>query len=113
MNTSFPVTPSEVAPLTVHEFTSDLDLSRSPSLDDACQRFLNDANRALVWLIRVQALRTWCTRPDMKLWLHNAETNRQSACEAAASFTLNEEWEFDAADFRAAVESLLASRLRH
>jgi hypothetical protein len=113
MNTRFPARPCDVAALTVHEFTSDLDLKSPPSLEEACHRFLEDANRALVWLIRVRALRTWCARPDMASWLHGADTGGQSACEAAASFTLNDEWEFDVADFRLAVESLIVGRLRH
>jgi hypothetical protein len=113
MNTSFPARPCDVAALTVREFTSDLDLNKSPSVDEACQRFLDDANRALVWLIRVRALRAWCARPDIALWLHHAETNGQSACEAAASFSLNEAWEFEAGDFRVAVESIVARRFRN
>lgn len=113
MNTSFPIRPRDVAALTVNEFTAGLDLNRSPSLDDACERFVNDTNRALVWLIRARALKAWCARPDIALWLHRADTNGQSACEAAATFGLNEAWEFDAADFREAVESVIARRFRH
>lgn len=113
MNTSFPIRPCDVAELTVHEFTTDLDLHRSPSLDDACERFLSDTNRALVWWIRARALRAWCARPEIALWLHHADTNGQSACEAAATFGLNEAWEFDAADFRVAVESVIARRFRN
>lgn len=113
MNTSFPIRPCDVAALTVGEFTTDLDLNRSPSLDDACERFLNDTNRALVWLIRARALRAWCARPEIALWLHHADTHSKSACEAAATFGLNEAWEFDAADFREAVESVIARRFRN
>ena len=113
MNTRFPGRPCDVAALTVGEFTPDLDLMRSPSLYDACRRFVEDANRSLVWLIRATALRVWCARPDMASWLEGADTSGRSACEAAASFTLNDEWEFDADDFRSAVESVIAGRLRN
>jgi hypothetical protein len=113
MNTRFPARPCDVTALTVREFTRDIDLTRSPSLDDACRRFVEDANRALVWLIRARALRVWCARPDIASWMEGADTSGRSACEAAASFTLNDEWEFDADDFRSAVESVIAARLRN
>ena len=104
--TPFPVSPSEVVALTVPEFTCELDLSRSGSLDDVCRRFLDDANRALVWLIRFRALTAWCERIDVAVWLRSDPVHTRHACEVAASFELNEEWEFDAARFRSAVESL-------
>lgn len=110
MNTPFPARPCDVVALTVHEFICDFDMNGSPSLDLVCQRFLDDANRALVWLIRFRALRAWRTRPDMGSWLCTADTNARSACEVAATFSLNDEWEFDADDFRSTVESMIARR---
>jgi len=112
MNTPFPGRPFDVVALTIQEFTRDLDMN-GPSLDQACQRFLEDANRALVWLIRARALRAWCTRPDVVSWLRSADASGRTACEVAASFALNDEWEFDADDFRLAVESLIGGRLRN
>jgi hypothetical protein len=46
-------------------------------------------------------------------WLRNADASGRTACEVAASFALNDEWEFDADDFRLAVESLIGGRLRN
>jgi hypothetical protein len=60
-----------VVPLTVLEFALDLDLNAAVSLDSVCQRFLEDANRALVWLIRFRALTAWCERADMAPWLRS------------------------------------------
>lgn len=98
--------------LTPQEFTSDFDMNGSPSVDQACRQFHDDSNRALVWLIRVRALRAWCTRPDMASWLLSADASGRMACEVAASFALNDEWEFDTDNFRWAVESLITRRSR-
>jgi hypothetical protein len=103
--TPFPENPCDVAPLTVTEFTSDLDLSTTVSIDVICRCFLDDANRALVWRIRFRALTSWCGRSDMSAWLRQSAPRTQHACEAAASFELNGQWEFEAESFRCAVES--------
>jgi hypothetical protein len=103
--TSFPVNPSDVAALTVSEFASELNLDQSVSLDAVCQRFLDDTNRALVWFIRFRALTAWSERSEMAAWLQATPTHARHACEVAASFGLNDDWEFDAEPFRSAVES--------
>ena len=104
--TPFPLSPSDVAALTVPEFTSELDLSGSVSLDAVCQRFLDDANRAVVWFIRFRALAEWSARADTQPWLQSRPSHAEHACALAASFELNDDWEFDAARFRSAVESV-------
>jgi hypothetical protein len=110
--TPFPTTPSDVAALTVPEFTCELDLSGPVSLDSACQRFVDDTNRALVWFIRFHALTAWCERTDMCSWLQSEPSHTRHAHQLAASFTLNDRWEFDAEPFRSAVECSRASDLR-
>lgn len=105
--TPFPARPGDVVALTVHEFTCGLDLHAEPSIGLACERFLDDANRALVWLIRFRALKAWCTRAETNAWLTEGDRRAQRACEVAASFALNGEWEFDTDNFRSAVQSLL------
>ena len=110
MNTPFPARPRDVVPLTAHEFTGDVDMCGSPSLALVCRRFLDDENRALVWLIRFKALRAWCTRSDLGSWLTGTDADARSAWEVAAAFTLNDEWEFDAEPFRMAVSSAIAIR---
>ena len=67
--TPFPSKPCEVAVLTVPEFTFELDLNAPVSLEIVCRRFLDDANRALVWFIRARALTAWCKRADVAGWL--------------------------------------------
>lgn len=106
-STIFPTRPAEVAVLTASEFALDLGWAVPPSLDDVCRRFANDANRAFVWFIRFRALQTWCAREDSVRW-----TIARAACvwEAAASFELNCEWEFDAAPFCVAVDALCNRR---
>ena len=111
VTTPFPTSPSDVATLTVPEFTCELQLNASVSIDDVCQRFVEDANRALVWLIRFRALTAWCERTDTARWLHAEPLRAQHARELAASFELNEDWEFDAGEFRSAVRSM-ATRYR-
>lgn len=110
MHTPFPVTPRDVVPLTAHEFTGDVDVYGSPVLALVCRRFLDDENRALVWLIRFKALRAWCARSDLGSWLTGIDVDARSAWEVAASFTLNDEWEFDADAFSRAVDSAIARR---
>jgi ABC-type iron transport system FetAB ATPase subunit len=95
-----------VVTLSVREFTSELDLEASVSLDAVCRRFLEDSNRAVVWFIRFQALKAWCRRMDVAPWLQLDPSHAHRACELAASFDLNDAWEFDADRFRSAVESI-------
>ena len=106
MMTPFPSTPSEVIALTVPEFTCELDLNAPAPFDGVCRRFLDDANRAVVWFIRFRALTTWCEREDVATWLTSESSHARHACQVAASFELNEVWEFDAERFRLAVESV-------
>jgi len=104
--TPFPASPCDVATLSVPEFTCDLELNGSVSLDAVCRRFLEDTNRAVVWFIRFRALQTWCDRMDVAQWLRAEPSHADRACELAASFDLNDAWEFDAVQFRSAVESV-------
>ena len=110
--TPFPTRPCEVAQLTVLEFAYELDLEASLSFDAVCQRFLDDENRALVWFIRFRALTDWRDRADVAAWLLREPRHTSHACELAASFELNEDWEFDADRFRSALESVDRQRLR-
>ena len=103
--TRFPTTPSDVAVLTVPEFACALDLSGPVSLDAICERFVDDINRAVVWFIRYHALTAWCERADTGSWLESEPAHAQHACQLAATFALNDDWEFDADRFRSAVES--------
>jgi len=105
-STPFPASPSSVAALTVSEFACALALNPSPSIDAVCQLFLDDTNRALVWFIRFRALTAWRERTDMAAWLHADPAHARHVCEVAASFGLNDRWEFDAQSFRSAVESI-------
>ena len=95
-----------MVPLTVPEFACALELDAAESLDVGCRRFLDDANRGLVWFIRFRALTAWCERVDIAAWLTSGPSRSRRACEVAASFRLNEEWQFDAEAFRLAVESI-------
>jgi len=104
--TPFPTSPSDVVALTVPEFMYELDLNATVSIDAVCHHFLDDANRALVWFIRFHALAAWRERTDMAPWLRSEPSYAQHACELAASFELNANWEFDAERFRSAVESV-------
>jgi hypothetical protein len=92
--------------LTVPEFTCQLDLNAAAPFDGICQRFLDDANRAVVWLIRFHALTDWCGREDMAAWLLLEPSHARHACEVAASFELGSDWEFDPERFRSAVEAV-------
>ena len=105
MRTPFPANPSDVVALTVPEFASSLHLHDTVTIDAACDRFLDDANRALVWLIRFRALTAWCERTEIAVWLSAEPGHADHACEVAASFELNSDWEFDAERFRSAVQS--------
>jgi hypothetical protein len=104
-STPFPSTPCDVAPLSVPEFTCELDLNTTVSLESACRRFFDDANRAVVWVIRFRALTGWSKREDVAPWLTSDPARARNACELAASFELNDEWEFDCVRFRSAVEA--------
>ncbi len=110
MQTPFPARPCDVVALTVPEFLCDLDLNATVSIDVVCRRFLADANRALVWIIRYRALTSWCVRADVATWLLSRPLLAQHACEVAATFKLNGDWEFDADAFRSAVESVTSRR---
>ena len=104
--TPFPATPCDVVTLSVPEFTCDLELNGSVLLDAVCRRFLEDTDRAVVWFIRFRALKTWCERMDVAHWLRSEPSHAHRARELAASFDLNDAWEFDADRFRSAVESV-------
>lgn len=103
--TPFPTRPCDVTVLSVPEFTCVLELHGATSLDVACRRFFEDANRAVVWLIRFHALTIWCARVDVAPWLQSVPGRAERACDLAASFGLNEGWEFDVERFRTAVDS--------
>ena len=113
MNTPFPIRPRDVVPLPAHEFTGGVVVYGSPLLGLVCRRFLDDENRALVWLIRFKALSVWCTSSDLGSWLTGNDADARSAWEVATSFTLNDQWEFDAEAFRTAVNSAIAMRSAH
>ena len=104
--TPYPLSPAQVAALTVPEFTCELDLRGTASLDAVCRRFPEDANRALVWFIRFRALTAWCELAVMSAWLQAEPAHAHRACELAASFELNGEWEFDAERFRSAIRGV-------
>jgi ABC-type iron transport system FetAB ATPase subunit len=106
-STPFPATPCDVVTLSVPEFTGELDVNTSASLDAVCRRFLEDTNRAVVWFIRSRALKTWSERMDVAQWLRSEPSHADRARELAASFDLNDAWEFDAERFRSAVESVV------
>ena len=110
IRTPFPATPGDVAALTIEEFAVELDVNNAPSLDDVCRRFVDDTNRALVWLIRFRALQVWCARAEIDEWLRRGSGQWLDACKAAASFRLNADWEFDAGALRSEVESVLARK---
>jgi hypothetical protein len=98
--------------LTVPEFTCQLNSSETASIDGVCQHFPDDINRAVVWFIRFRALTAWCARADTASWLRSEPSRTAHACELAASFELNEQWEFDAHRFRTAVDAVAARRER-
>jgi hypothetical protein len=104
--TPFPSTPGQVVALSVSEFACERDLNAAVSFDSVCRRFLEDANRALVWFIRFHALTAWCERGDVADRLRSDSSHARYACEVAASFELNGEWEFDADAFCLAVDTM-------
>jgi hypothetical protein len=111
--TAFPATPGEVAPLTPQEFTSDLDDldgNRAPSMEQVCRTFMDDANRALVWWIRFEALKAWRARTDIIARLNSGSVTLRDACDVAASFPLNHHWEFEPDDFCSAIEAVTVRR---
>lgn len=108
--TPFPACPAEVVPLSAQEFAVDLDTADAPSLDVVCGRFTDDANRALVWLVRFQALKVLRERAGMAEWLRAAPRAARDVSEVAAQFRLNERWEFDQAAFCSAVDAAAAKR---
>lgn len=103
--TPFPSRPTDVATLTVQEFTCGLDMESGPGLDVICQRFINDANRAVVWIIRYRAMRKWRAHSEMAESLHTSSEAALDVCAVAAGFALNDEWEFDASAFGNAVQA--------
>ena len=110
--TDFPARPRDVVALSVEEFLFDLEMSHAPSIESACRAFANDANRALVWLIRWRALNTLCGRSDVAEWRHASASTSRDMCEVAAVFTLNDRWEFDRDTFCDAVDRLVHRRAR-
>jgi hypothetical protein len=109
--TPFPTRPRDVAALTPPEFTFALDTD-APSLDAVCARFRDDANRALVWVVRFSALKALIDRADWADWF-GAGPSARDVCEVAATFSLNDRWEFDRDGFRSAVDALVSKRARN
>jgi hypothetical protein len=110
--TPFPSRPVDVAALTVDEFRIDHEREDGRSLDTACQLFHDDPNRALVWLIRLAAVQALSARADIAQWRQTRASTWRDICEVAASFELNQQWEFDVAGFCFAVDSLATERAR-
>jgi hypothetical protein len=113
--TPFPATPADVAALTVQEFTFDLDEFDGhgiPSMERICRTFMDDANRALVWWIRFGALQAWRTNPDVIARSMSDSGILRDACEVAASFPLNPQWEFDGTDFGRTLDGMALRRAR-
>jgi len=109
--TPFPTRPFDVIALTVQEFMLDIDMDRSPSLDAICARFLHDTNRAVVWLIRFNALNAWRAQTETAGWLAASDGTSDDVCEVAAGFSLNDHWEFDSGAFRTAIAGAASKRL--
>jgi hypothetical protein len=107
--TPFPTRPLDVVALTIQEFTRPLDLTDSPSLNDVCGRFPDDANRALVWLVRFRALQA-LTDAGVGAWLASGAGSTRDAYDVASRLELNELWEFDRAAFCLAVKAVAAKR---
>lgn len=113
--TLFPAIPQDVAILTVQEFAFDLDELDGPvvpSMTRICRTFKDDANRALVWWIRFEALQTWCASPDVMARATSDARVLGDAREVAASFPLDHRWEFDPAAFGRAVDGIARRRAR-
>lgn len=110
--TAFPAKPRDVVALSVEEFLFDLEMTHTPSIESVCRAFANDANRALVWLIRWRALNTLCARSDVAEWRRAGAPTSRDMCEVAATFDLNDGWEFDHDRFCNAVDRLARRRAR-
>ena len=110
--TAFPAKPRDVVALTVEEFLFDLEMTHAPSIESACRAFANDANRALVWMIRWRALSTLCARSEVAEWRRTGARTSRDLCEVAAGFDLNDGWEFDHERFCDAVDGLIHRRAR-
>lgn len=113
--TPFPAMPTDVAGLSVEEFTfdlDDLDGPRVPSMERICRTFMDDANRALVWWIRFGALQAWCASPEVIARMTSDARILRDAREVAASFPLNDRWEFDATAFGRTLDGIVLTRAR-
>ena len=110
--TAFPAKPRDVVALRVEEFLVDLETSHAAPIESACRAFANDANRALVWLIRWRALNTLCARSEVTEWRRAGARTSRDLCEVAAVFDLNDGWEFDHERFCEAVDGLIHRRVR-
>jgi hypothetical protein len=111
--TPFPAIPKDVAGLSVEEFTfdlDDLDGPRVPSMERICRTFMDDANRALVWWIRFVALQAWCASPEVMARMTSDARILRDAREVAASFPLNDRWEFDATAFGRTLDGIALKR---
>jgi hypothetical protein len=108
--TAFPARPGDVIALSVEEFLFDLEMTHAPSVESACRAFANDANRALVWLIRWRALNALCARSEVAEWRRTGACTSRDMCEVAAAFDLNDVWEFDHERFCEAVDGLIHRR---
>jgi hypothetical protein len=108
--TEFPARPRDVVALSVEEFVCDLEMTHAPSIESACRAFANDANRALVWLIRWRALNALCARSEVAEWRRAGARTSRDMCEVAAAFDLNDGWEFDHERFCEAVDGLIHRR---
>jgi hypothetical protein len=111
-STEFPARPCDVVALSVEEFLFDLEMTQTPSIETVCRAFGNDANRALVWLIRWRALNSLCARPDVADWRRAGARTSRAICEVAAAFDLNDGWEFDHKRFCDAVDRLIDRGVR-
>ena len=111
--TPFPARPVDVVPLTAHEFMPDLTADGTSSLDAVCARFVEDANRALVWMIRYRALTAWVDEARGAASLPVEAPTPRDICEIAAAFGLNDRWQFDTAAFSAAVAARVSRRPGH
>ena len=108
--TAFPARPRDVVALSVEEFVFEVEMIHAPSIETACRAFGNDANRALVWLIRWRALNTLCARSDVVEWRRAGARTSRDMCEVAAGFDLNDGWDFDHERFCDAVDRLVGLR---
>ena len=90
------------------EFACALDLDAATSLDVGCQRFLARRREPGTGVVHPlpRADRVVRTRRHGRLADVRPVTRLVNACEVAASFKLNEQWQFDAEAFRSAVESI-------